>query len=274
MKKIITFIATFILIIGINNIASAGHEKYEVHFLNVGQGDCILVKAHDKSYLIDTGSAYYSKKVIKYLDSNKINKIEGIILTHYHSDHYGGIIKIAQCKKVGKVYLPGHESSMKYIIRGKLINMGTPVEYIGEGWRLKSQGIDLEAIAPLHEDNNIENNNSIVLQGNIGQLDYLFAGDCEKSEEQSMIDSGKIRKCDVLKVPHHGIHTSTLGEFLEKTNPKVAIITSNKSTPNKTIEDRLVNRGITVWRTDKQGNIFIKNKILYCDRNYTSIKLK
>ncbi|UZQ49375.1 ComEC/Rec2 family competence protein [Clostridium kluyveri] len=274
MKKIITVITIFILIIDMNTMASARYEKCEVHFLNVGQGDCILIKVKGKCYLIDTGAKYYIKKVIKYLDLNKVNKIEGIILTHYHCDHYDGIIKTVQCKKVSRVYLPGHENSMKYMISNRLIKMGIHVEYIGEGWKLRAQGINLEAVAPLHKDSNIENNNSIVLQGNVGQLTYLFAGDCEKAEEESMINSGKLKKCDVLKVPHHGIHTSTLDEFLKRISPKVAIITSNKSTPNKVVENRLINRGITVWRTDKQGNIFIKNKILYCDRNYTSIKLK
>lgn len=222
MKKIITIAVVFILVISMNLMVSAVYEKCEVHFLNVGQGDCILIKAKGKCFLIDTGAKYYSKKVIKYLDSNNIDEIENIILTHYHSDHYDGMMKISQCKKVGRVYLPTHENPMKYIIMNKLLQMVISIEYIGEGWRLRSQGINLEAVAPLHKDNNIENNNSIVLQGSVGQLNYFFAGDCEKVEEES----------------------------------------------------RLINRGVTVWRTDKQGNIFIKNKVLYCDRNYTSIRLK
>lgn len=106
MKKIITTVAVFILMISMDTMAPAAYEKCEVHFLNVGQGDCILIKLKGKCFLIDTGAKYYSKKVIKYLDLNKIDKIEGIILTHYHSDHYEGVMKIAQCKKVGKVYLP------------------------------------------------------------------------------------------------------------------------------------------------------------------------
>ncbi|WP_373844705.1 ComEC/Rec2 family competence protein [Clostridium sp.] len=274
MKKIITIVAVFILAISMNTMVSAVYEKCEVHFLSVGQGDCVLIKVKGKCFLIDTGAKYYSKKVIKYLDLNNIDKIESIILTHYHSDHYEGIMKIVQCKKVGRVYLPAHENPIKYIIMNKLLQMGVPVEYIGEGWRLKSQGINLEAVAPLYKDSNIENNNSVVLQGSVGQLNYFFAGDCEKGEEESMIKLGKLKKCDVLKVSHHGIHTSTIEKFLKEVNPKVAIITSNKSTPNKVVENRLINRGITVWRTDKQGNIFIKNKTLYCDRNYTSIRLK
>ncbi|MFL0194399.1 ComEC/Rec2 family competence protein [Clostridium sp. WILCCON 0269] len=273
MKKIAAII-TFILIICINNGTSAGRENFEVHFLNVGQSDCILIKVHDKNYLIDTGAAYYTKKVIRYLDLNKVDKIEGIILTHYHKDHYGGITKIVQCKKVRKVYLPCHDNSMKYTISNKLTNMEIPVEYIGRDWCIKSRGISLKAIAPLCKNINIENNDSIVLQGKIGCLTYLFAGDCEKSEERDMINTGELKKCDILKVPHHGLNTSSTSEFLNKINPRVAIITTNRSTPNKVVENRLVSKGIIVWRTDKQGNIFIKNKILYCDKNYSTIRLK
>lgn len=273
MRKIILII-TLIIVMGMNTIVLSDYKKSEIHFLNVGQGDCILIKGYSKNYLIDTGAEYYTRRVLRYLNVNRVNNIDGIILTHYHNDHYDGMTKIVQCKKVEKVYLPRGENSVGKLLKNKLNAMKISVEYIGQGWRLRSKDIDLQAIAPLYKNNTIENNNSIVLQGSIGSVNYLFAGDCEKNEEQSMINSGKLKKCDVLKVPHHGLNTSTQVKLLEKIHPKVAIITSNKNTPNKVVENRLINKGITVWKTNNQGNIFIKNKTLYCDKNYTSIKLK
>lgn len=274
LKKRLTIII-FIIIVLIGNDTFAKRDTYEVHFIDVGQGDCTLIKVDRKNYLIDSGAAYYTNRVIKYLDLNNVNEIEGIILTHYHDDHYEGIYDIARSKKVHKVYLPAHENNMKYFIAHKLFRLGVQVDYIGKNWSIKYCGMNLKAVGPFCMDDNIENNNSIVLQGKIGKIDYLFAGDCEKKEEEDMIKSERLKKCDVLKVPHHGLNTSTIEKFLNTTKPKVAIITSDGiNTPDKRVEKRLTNKGVMVWRSDKQGNIIIKDEVLFCDKSGNAIKLK
>lgn len=272
-KKLIVIVV--ILIMFMDNSTFAKYGICEVHFIDVGQGDCTLIKLGNKNYLIDSGAAYYTNRVIKYLNSNNVNKIEGIILTHYHDDHYDGIYNIAKSTKAHKVYLPDYENNIKYSIADKLLKMGVSVEYIGKGWSVKHYGVNLKAVGPIYKDGSVENNNSIVLQGKIGGLNYLFAGDCEKREENDMITTKQLKKCDVLKVPHHGLNTSTMVEFLNKIQPKVAIVTSDGiNTPDKRVEKRLASKGIVVWRSDRQGNIVIKNKILFSDRNNTTIKLK
>ncbi len=270
-----SIIIVFIIIMFIGSSTFAKYGICEVHFIDVGQGDCTLIKVGSKNYLIDSGAAYYTNRVIKYLDSNSVNKIEGIILTHYHDDHYEGIYNIAKSRKVCKVYLPSHENSEKYSLADKLLKIGVPVEYIEKNWDIKYYGINLKAVGPLFKDESIENNNSIVLQGKIGSLNYLFAGDCQKKEEEDMINMKQLKKCDVLKVSHHGLNTSTTVQFLNKVEPKAAIVTSDGiNTPDKRVEKRLINKGIIVWRSDTQGNIVIKDKILSCDKNNTTIKLK
>ncbi|MBC2579483.1 MBL fold metallo-hydrolase [Clostridium sp. DJ247] len=64
--------------------------------LDTGQSDCMLIRGDNKNYLIDTGAAYYSDKIISYLNSNGINTIDMLILTHYHDDHYEGMLKIKE----------------------------------------------------------------------------------------------------------------------------------------------------------------------------------
>jgi beta-lactamase superfamily II metal-dependent hydrolase len=268
-------IVVFAVIICMDNVTLAEFGNYEVHFLSVGQSDCILIKTDDKNYLIDTGAAYYTRRIMRYLDLNGVNKIDGIILTHYHDDHYDGIIKIAQSRKVCKVYLPGHENQVKNHISDKLNKMGIAVEYIKRNFEIRSHGFRLKAIGPIHEDKSTENNNSIVLQGKIDGLTYVFPGDCERAEEEDMLKTGELKKCDVLKVPHHGLNTSTTDKFLDKTKPRVAIITSDGAgTPDKRVENRLINSGAIVWRIDNQGNIVVRNGVLYCSKNYTCIELK
>ncbi|CAB1251492.1 ComEC/Rec2 family competence protein [Clostridium sp. HV4-5-A1G] len=273
MKRILAII--FVIIMYMDNVALAKFGNYEVHFLGVGQSDCILIKTDDKNYLIDTGAAYYTKRIIRYLDLNQVKSIDGIILTHYHDDHYEGIIKIAQSRKVCKVYLPDHRNYIQNIMSDKLNKMGVDVEYIKRGWEIKNYGCVLKAIGPVRESKTVENNNSIVLQGKVNGLQYVFAGDCERSEEEDILKTGELKKCDVLKVPHHGLNTSTTNRFLDRVEPRVAIITSDGvGTPDKRVENRLINKGAIVWRIDNQGNIVIKNDILYCSKNYTSIRLK
>ena len=180
MKKILAIII-FAIMLYMNSVTLADFGKYEVHFLGVGQSDCTLIKADNKNYLIDTGAAYYTKRIIKYLDLNHIERIDGIILTHYHDDHYDGIIKIAKSREVGKVYLPDHENYIRNILSDKLNKMGVRIEYIKKGWEIKNYGCVLKAVGPIHKSGTVENNNSIVLQGKINGLKYIFAGDCERS---------------------------------------------------------------------------------------------
>lgn len=281
MKKRIVFLLTLVLVICMNSVTFAKFWNTEVHFLDIGQSDCILIKTNNRNYLIDTGAAYYTPKVMNYLALNKVKKIDGIILTHYHDDHYEGIVKIATLLDVSKVYLPDNKNIMKNTLSKQLSKSNTPVEYIDKNWSIKFGKMHLNAIAPIHKDikskdsNSDENNNSIVLQGKIGNIAYMFPGDCEEREEEDMIKYNKLKKCDILKVPHHGLNTSTSQKFLDKVKPKLAVITSDGiGTPNSSTVNRLLKNSVVVLRTDDQGNIVIKNNSVFCDKSNIKIKLK
>lgn len=265
-NKIAAFI--LIIIILISGTVYAQQDKYEVHFLDVGQSDCTLIKSHNKSYLIDTGAAYYGDRILEYLKQNNIEKIDSIILTHYHDDHYGGLLKLVENKKVKNVMLPVHYDKMKYDILKNLAEKKVKVKYIDGKWKLKKGRINLRAIGPIEEDSIIENNNSIVLQGEIDGIRYLFAADCEKKEEEDMIKNNLVEKCDVLKVPHHALNTSSTEDFIDAVKPKVAVVTSDGvGTPDMKIIERMSSRGIMVLRSDLHGNIVIKDEYVKCDKN-------
>jgi beta-lactamase superfamily II metal-dependent hydrolase len=268
-------IILFIIVILATSTAFAKQSKYEVHFLDTGQSDCILIKTDIKNYLIDTGAEYYSDKILKYLNSNGINKIDTLILTHYHDDHYGGLIKIVDSRKVNKVFLPMHNNKMKYSIYKELNKRGVDVKYISNNYTLKDGRVNLKAIVPFKEDKRVENNNSIVLQGEIDGIRYFFAADCEKEEEEYMIKMNNINCCDILKVSHHGLNTSSTESFLKKVSPKVAIVTCNGvESPEVKVMNRISEAGSIIVRTDLQGNIVIKNGILKMSKLDLNIKIK
>lgn len=260
-RKVI--IVVMLIIVCISNTVSAKHDKYEVHFIDTGQSDCILIRGQNKNYLIDTGAAYYTNRILDYLNLNEINKIDSIILTHYHDDHYEGILKIVENKKVRRVFLPMHDNDIKYDLYKKIADKNTKVKFIGSNFKIKHGKINLKAIGPIKEDKKIENNNSVVLQGEIDGIKYLFAGDCEKQEEEDLISSGKLAACDILKVPHHGLNTSSSEEFLNVIKPKVAVVTCiGVGTPDLRIIKRIREKGSIVFRSDINGNTIVKDGVI------------
>lgn len=271
-KRIVTFILTIVVLISGNVYAK--QDKYEVHFLDVGQSDCILIKAWNKNYIIDTGAAYYFDRILKYLESNSVDKVDTVILTHYHDDHYGGLLRLVQSKKVKNVLIPNHYNEIKIDLYKGLAQSGVKIKNIDESWKLKKGKVKLEVIGPLKEDSIIENNNSVVIQGEIDGIKYLFAADCEKNEEEDMLKKGTIEKCDILKVPHHSLDTSSTESFINVAKPKVAIVTSDGiGTPDDKIIKRIHNKGALVLRSDLHGNIVIKNDFIRCDKNGINIRI-
>ena len=254
---------------------------FKISFLDVGQGDSIFIKfPYNKgNILIDTGgiisykkekweerSKEYSiadNKIIPYLNSLGLTKLDYLILSHGDIDHMGEAINLVNGFKVDKV----------------IFNLGEynylELEFIK---KLKKKNIlYYRNIEKLNIGNNMlyflnnnlydnENDNSNVIYLNFSNIKIIFMGDAGTEVEEDILDKYNLKDIDILKVGHHGSKTSTSNKFIDKINPKYSIISVGKNNryghPNSEVLDILNNSSI--YRTDRDGSIVfkIKNSVL------------
>lgn len=270
MKKIITFILSlgllFAIIYSPDMVAKELKMDLEVHFIDVGQGDSILIKNDGENMLIDGGTRSSSEIVVNYLIEQDVEDLKYVVGTHPHEDHIGGLIDVLDNFNVENIMLPNilnntrvFEDLLDAIEREELkIKKPVPLDTIGLG------NAKLTVLAPNSEKYSLVNDYSIVLKLEHGDNSFLFTGDAEKKSEKEMIEAHKsILKADILKAGHHGSDTSSGPEFLDLVDPEYAIISLGDENiyghPNKSVLEGFDDRNIKVYRTDKDGNIVVKS---------------
>lgn len=247
----------------------SGSAETLVYFLDVGQGDCELIRLKSgENILIDSGTGETAEKLESYLKAMKIKKIDYLIATHPHADHIGGMTQIVDNFEIGKIYMPKipdnqvpttatYADLLEAIDRKGL----KVTEAEGGMTILDSGGEKLEIFAPTSAKYSGLNSYSVVTKLTSGEKRFLFTGDAEADSEKEMIAEGYDLKCDVLKCGHHGSSTSTSAAFLKAVNPSAAVIScgvdNDYGHPSKQVVSRLQNAGVTIYRTDQMNTILI-----------------
>jgi len=206
----------------------------EVHYINVGQGDSILVRVNNKNMLIDSGPKDNRQNLLNYLNSLNINTIDYLIATHPHEDHIGSMNAIIKKYTVNKFFSPKVSTSSKNfeLMIESLKNNGMKINILNTNTNSLDLGENtkITVLSPL-EDENFDNlnNYSAMIKIEYGETSFLFTGDCENLIESNVLSRNKtLLKSDVLKLGHHGSSTSSSEEFLCAVNPSLGIITSGK----------------------------------------------
>ena len=245
----------------------------EVNFFDVGQGDAIfIVTPKNHQILIDGGpnSTILEKlaKEMPFWDRS----LDLIILSHPEADHLSGLIEVLKRYRVDNILWTGVvRNTSQYKEWLKLVEAkATNVFIAKEGQRLKAGSLVLDILHPFENlaGKELENSNdtSIVNRLVFGQNSFLFTGDITKSVEKELItrsDSFKLATLDsdILKVAHHGSKTSLAEEFIEKVSPEIAVIQVGKDNryghPHQEVLETLERYGITILRTDRDGDIKI-----------------
>jgi len=251
--------------------------SWSAMFLDVGQGDSILLQSPgQRFYLVDTGPPHKKRstakdKIIPHLRSQGISKIEAMIITHPHSDHYGNAADILKEFPVREFWTTACAQSVKDSAWQATLKIakakGVEIKNLHSGLNAKETMLISRKewnLTVLYPDSSVceknQNNNSIVLKANGLGKTLLLTGDLEKQGEKSLLHLDI--KSDVLKLGHHGSKTSSSREFLERSAPSLGIISvalkNHYRHPSKEVLERLDSLGIEYHGTHERGSIKVR----------------
>ncbi len=243
-----------------NTKVENSETELNVHFLDVGQGDAVLISCDDAYMLIDAGDNDKGTLVQNYLNKQGVEHLDYIIGTHPDADHIGGMDVILYKFDCGTVMMPevtNDTATYRDVIdtmKEKGYQNTAPV--VGDSYSLGSAQFTILGPTDTYEDTN---NNSIVLLLTHGDNKFLFVGDAEEKAEEDILAEGVSVKADVLKVGHHGSRTASSEAFLQAVEPTYAVISCGQDNsyghPHAETLNTLRSMGVKVFRTDEQGTV-------------------
>ncbi len=236
-------------------------DDYRITVLDVGQGQCILLKTKNRNYIVDCGGnsdTGAADAAAQMLGSQGISRVDGLIITHYDDDHAGGVPYLLTRIDADRLYLPAvnSESFMEKLS----IDDRENIIWVEKDMVLQDAGVSISLFPSEKIKENAETSMGILFQ--IENYDILITGDMDTSGEKALLERTSLPKLELLMIGHHGSNTSTSWELLEATTPKAAVISVSKDNhyghPNKYVLNKLKIFGCKVYRTDRQGTIIFR----------------
>ncbi len=253
--------------------------KARVSIVDVGQGDCSLIQFPEgRNVLIDGGGTYDDRFdtgrriVAPFLWNRGVRTLDLVILSHPHPDHMNGLKYILKKFNVHEVWTHGRDSDLPgYDEFNKAVVERNVKQTIVSGASQSSFEIGAASLRVLHpaqtfrsrekKDYAAENDSSLVVRISVLNRVLIFSGDIGPGAEKAMLGHALELKCDVLKVPHHGSKSSSSQAFVAAARPSTAIVAVGKGNPYHHPSDEVLKRyenaGSRVYRTDRDGAVFI-----------------
>lgn len=241
-------------------------QNLKVHFIDVMQGDAILIQYDEHNYLIDSGKSRSDDKLRIYLQSLGVETIDACLMTHPDYDHYGEFEDLIECElfDIQKMIKnqDDSEAGSYWDLMDYLEDYQIPIEIVDHtsdlNWNLQT-----DILSPDYDNGfNDTNNNSIVIKLTFGNFSFLFTGDSEEDNNDFLLDTYDLN-IDILKVSHHGSINGTNLAFVQETTPAISVISSGNNSyghPSYDVIDMLEDSGSYIfstaddWNTWQPGN--------------------
>jgi competence protein ComEC len=247
------------------------NARLHVDFLDVGQGDSVLVTMPDgTTLLVDGGGNLMDATrrigetvVSEYLWWRGLDEIDYILVTHADADHIDGLNDVLKNFTVRNALIartPSNDPEFSKFSE-TLKQTNTHAEMLHAGDVIHFGDVELNVLWPPAGGETSTNNDSLVLRLKFGERSILLTGDIEKQAEKSLLESQQNLRADVVKVPHHGSKTSSTEDFVRATAPQFAIISVGRHSmfghPHKEVVQRWQSHGATVLTTGECGAITV-----------------
>ena len=243
----------------------ADGESLIIHYIDVGQADCILLENEGRFLLIDGGNREDSQLVVSYLEQQGVQELDAVVCTHAHEDHVGGLPSVLAVYPTAAVYAPTNTYSSnifdKFVYYTDQQGLEITIPQPGDSFTLGN--VDLTILGPVKSYPD-PNNTSIVIMAEFGSTRFLFTGDMEKEAENDMLDYWGEQynwNCDVLKSGHHGSSTSSSYRLIYEADPEYIVISVGKDNsyghPHRETIALYKDAGIPAFRTDELGHVIV-----------------
>ena len=235
-------------------------DELRMTVLNVGQGQSIILQSKGRTFLVDCGGSYAddaADMAAERLLSMGIDRIDGLILTHYDKDHAGGVEQFLTRIRADALYFP--EWEVEDPIGQKLGTM-RGVQLIDRDIILEYDGVKITLVTSVRVNSNNESSLCILFQTD--NCDILITGDRSIAGELELLEKLEVPKLEVLVAGHHGSKNSTGQALLDATRPQVVVISVGENNgyghPAEEMLQRLEALGCIILRTDQNGSIIIR----------------
>lgn len=251
-------------------------EPWSITALDVGQGDCFVIRTSDGAYFLSDGGSSDVNDVGRYrigpyLKSRGIRYIDGVFLSHEDEDHVNGVEELLEDMADGNIDLNiGHVFISETMSRteagrriaAKAARCGTVTETLSAGDNVKAGTSEFRILYPSAGLDASGNDASMVFEYKDGWMNALFTGDIGfEGEEEILANMASYGSTDItyLKAAHHGSKNSTSDEFLEATTPEICVISAPENSfyghPHRELLERLENAGARFFQTGKGGAV-------------------
>lgn len=262
---------------GLRNTQQASADKMYVSFIDVGQGNCTLLRCGGKAILVDSGEVGAAQTVINYIKNLGIDELNCVLVTHPHTDHMGAMTKILYEFKIDDLIMPEipeeiipTNKTYEKFLTAVSDNAGNVIA-AKPGETYSYGEMTLEIFAPLSDYDNL-NDMSAVSRISYGDTSVMFTGDATTTVEKDLLKKNINYSATVLNVGHHGSKTSSSEAWLRAVNPKYAVIccgvNNDYGHPHSVITKRLEEFGIKYFETDLLGTIVFESdskNFIKCD---------